>query len=159
MATGFLAAGVHSTQITKNEVEKHRYDELDDMLGNIGTALLGLTVGCARCHDHKFDPIPPRDYYRMLSAFTTTVRTEVDLDLDPEGYEKAKAAFDAEHKPFADGAGEVREGATARRSSPRGRRPTATSRTPIVWVLPEIATTKSAGGATLTAAGRRQRAR
>ena len=112
MATGYLAAGVHSTQITKNEVEKHRYDELDDMLGNIGTTFLGLTVGCARCHDHKFDAIPARDYYRMLSAFTTTVRTEVDLDLDPEGYAKAKAAFDAEHAPFADGRGEVREGAT-----------------------------------------------
>ena len=46
MATGYLAAGVHSTQITKNEVEKHRYDELDDMLGNIGTTF-GLTVGRA----------------------------------------------------------------------------------------------------------------
>ncbi len=58
MATGYLAAGVHSTQITKNEVEKHRYDELDDMLANVGTTFLGLTVGCARCHDHKFDAIP-----------------------------------------------------------------------------------------------------
>src|SRR5205823_3514073 len=61
MATGFLAAGVHSTQITKNEVEKQRYDELDDMLATTGTAMLGLTIGCARCHDHKFDPIPTRD--------------------------------------------------------------------------------------------------
>ncbi len=55
-ATGFLAAGVHSTQITKNEVEKHRYDELDDILGTTGTSMLGLTFGCAlprpqvRCH-------------------------------------------------------------------------------------------------------------
>ena len=65
MATGYLAAGVHSTQITKNEVEKHRYDEMDDMLATIGTSLLGLTVGCARCHDHKFDPLPTRDYYRV----------------------------------------------------------------------------------------------
>ena len=77
MATGFLAAGVHSTQITKNEVEKQRYDELDDMLATTGTAILGLSVGCARCHDHKFDPIPQADYYRLLSAFTTTVRSEV----------------------------------------------------------------------------------
>ena len=68
---------MHSTQITKNEVEKQRYDELDDMLATTGTAMLGLTVGCARCHDHKFDPIPQADYYRMLSTFTTTVRTEV----------------------------------------------------------------------------------
>ncbi|HYH64361.1 MAG TPA: DUF1549 domain-containing protein, partial [Urbifossiella sp.] len=49
-------------------------DELDDMLANVGTTFLGLTVGCARCHDHKFDPVPSRDYYRMLAAFTTTVR-------------------------------------------------------------------------------------
>ncbi len=78
-ATGFLAAGVHSTQITKNEVERQRYDELDDQLATVGTAMLGLTIGCARCHDHKFDPIPQRDYYRLLATFTTTVRTEVEL--------------------------------------------------------------------------------
>jgi cytochrome c553 len=78
-ATGFLAAGVHSTQITKNEVERHRYDEMDDQLATLGTALLGLTIGCARCHDHKFDPIPQRDYYRLLATFTTTVRTEIEL--------------------------------------------------------------------------------
>ena len=41
MATGFLAAGVHSTQITKNEVEKERYDEMDDMLATIGTRCWG----------------------------------------------------------------------------------------------------------------------
>jgi len=101
MATGFLAAGVHSTQITKNEVEKHRYDEMDDMLSTVGSSMLGLSIGCARCHDHKYDPIPQRDYYRLLSTFTTTVRSEVELDLDPDGYQRAKAAFDAEHEPFA----------------------------------------------------------
>jgi mono/diheme cytochrome c family protein len=83
MATGFLAAGVHSTQITINEVEKHRYDELDDIVSTIGTSMLGLTVGCARCHDHKYDPIPQADYYRMVSAFTTTVRSEIPLDFAP----------------------------------------------------------------------------
>ena len=102
MATGYLAAGVHSTQITKNEVEKHRYDELDDILATTGTAMLGLTVGCARCHDHKFDTIPQRDYYRLLSAFTTTVRSEVELDFDPEGYAQQKQAYDAAHQPFVD---------------------------------------------------------
>ena len=81
-ATGFLGAGVHATQITANQVEKERYDELDDMLATTGTAMLGLTFGCARCHDHKFDPIPQRDYYRMLSTFTTTVRSDYELDLD-----------------------------------------------------------------------------
>ncbi|HEY2147228.1 MAG TPA: DUF1549 domain-containing protein, partial [Pirellulales bacterium] len=99
-ATGFLAAGVHSTQITKNEAEKHRYDEMDDMLATTGTAMLGLTFGCARCHDHKYDPIPQRDYYRMLSAFTTTVRSEPEIDLDPAGNKRLKERFDKEHAPF-----------------------------------------------------------
>ncbi|ODT99064.1 MAG: hypothetical protein ABS79_04975, partial [Planctomycetes bacterium SCN 63-9] len=78
-ATGFLACGVHSTQITANQAEKERYDELDDIVGTIGTAFLGLTIGCARCHDHKFDPISQRDYYRMVANFTTTVRSEPRL--------------------------------------------------------------------------------
>jgi hypothetical protein len=85
MATGFLAAGVHSTQITQREVEKHRYDEMDDMLATTSTALLGLTVGCARCHDHKFDPIPQRDYYQLLATFTKTVRSEVQLPIGVNG--------------------------------------------------------------------------
>jgi len=100
MATGYLAAGVHSTQITKNQVEKERYDELDDMTATIGTSLLGLTIGCARCHDHKFDPIPTADYYRLLSTFTTAVRSEVDLNLEREKYELAKSAYDREHAPL-----------------------------------------------------------
>ncbi|HMF16650.1 MAG TPA: DUF1549 domain-containing protein, partial [Gemmataceae bacterium] len=101
-ATGFLAAGVHSTQITKNEVAKHRYDEMDDMLATIGTSMLGLTIGCARCHDHKYDPIPQRDYYRLLSTFTTTVRSEIDMNIDPEGCKKARAEFDKKHEPFVE---------------------------------------------------------
>ena len=71
------------------------------MLSTTGTAMLGLTVGCARCHDHKFDPIPTSDYYRLLSTFTTTVRSNVDLPLDPAADAKEKAAFDAEHARLA----------------------------------------------------------
>jgi hypothetical protein len=87
MATGFLAAGVHPTQVTVSDAERVRYDSMDDMLATTGTAMLGVTIGCARCHDHKHDPVPTRDYYRMLSAFTTTVRAEVDVDLGPLGIE------------------------------------------------------------------------
>ena len=84
MATGFLGAGVFPTQITANEVERTRYDALDDMAATTGTAFLGLTIGCARCHDHKFDAIPQADYYRILATFTTTVRSNVVLNLVPE---------------------------------------------------------------------------
>src|SRR5438132_13646579 len=74
-ATGFLGAGVFPTQITANEVERTRYDALDDMVATMGSAVLGLSIGCARCHDHKFDPIPQADYYRLISTFTATVRS------------------------------------------------------------------------------------
>jgi mono/diheme cytochrome c family protein len=97
MATGFLAAGVHATVITANQAEKERYDELDDMLRTMTTSMLGLTVGCARCHDHKFDPIPQADYYRMLSTFTTTVRSDLEIN-DPTGYATEKAKYDADQK-------------------------------------------------------------
>jgi hypothetical protein len=99
-ATGFLGAGTHATQITANQVEKERYDELDDMAATIGTSMLGVTIGCARCHDHKFDPIPQRDYYRFVSTFTTTVRSEIDLDFHPDKYRQAKAEFDRRHAPL-----------------------------------------------------------
>ena len=48
------------------------------MTATTGTAFLGLSVGCARCHDHKYDPIASNDYYRMASVFTTTIRSEID---------------------------------------------------------------------------------
>ena len=98
MATGFLGAGVFPTQITANEVERTRYDALDDMLATTSSAFLGLTVGCARCHDHKYDPIPTADYYRMLSTFTTTVRANVDLELDPAAAAREKKKFQEEQK-------------------------------------------------------------
>ncbi|HEV3261034.1 MAG TPA: DUF1549 domain-containing protein, partial [Gemmataceae bacterium] len=147
-ATGFLAAGVHSTQITAREVARHRYDEMDDMLATAGTAMLGLTVGCARCHDHKYDPIPQRDYYRMLSSFTTTVRSEIDLNLDPEGYRKAKLAFDREHAPYVAALSkfeaEQLPGRLARweKSSAGQSRPG--------WEILDLDSFKSAGGATFT---------
>ena len=101
-ATGFLGAGVFPTQITANEVERTRYDALDDMAATTGSAMLGLSVGCARCHDHKFDPIPQADYYRLLATFTTTVRSNLDVNLEPGPYKIAKAAFDKEHQPLVD---------------------------------------------------------
>ncbi|MEE2947814.1 MAG: PSD1 and planctomycete cytochrome C domain-containing protein [Verrucomicrobiota bacterium] len=93
MATGFLGAGVFPTQLTEKEFESARYDELDDMVNTIGTAMLGMTIGCARCHDHKFDPIPTRDYYRMITTFATTIRSEIDVDLTPDETRTALAKW------------------------------------------------------------------
>ena len=98
MATGFLAAGTHATQITASQAEKERYDELDDIVRTVGTTMLGLTIACARCHDHKFDPISATDYYRMASTFSTTVRSDFDLNLGTGNYAKEKADFDSAKK-------------------------------------------------------------
>ncbi|RYD63809.1 MAG: DUF1549 domain-containing protein, partial [Verrucomicrobiaceae bacterium] len=99
-ATGFLAAGTHATQITANQAEKERYDELDDKVATIGTAMLGLTIGCARCHDHKFDPLPDRDYYRLLSTFTTTVRSDYDVPVNRASFQAKHAVWEREHTPL-----------------------------------------------------------
>ena len=84
MATGFLGAGAFPTQLTEAEFESSRYDELDDMVATTGVAVLGLSIGCARCHDHKFDPIPASDYYSLAATFATAIRSEIELDLAPE---------------------------------------------------------------------------
>ncbi len=96
MATGFLGAGAFPTQLTEVEFESARYDELDDIAATLGTSMLGLSIGCARCHAHKFDPIPAADYYQFIASFTTTIRSEIDLDLDPEGNRARREKHDGE---------------------------------------------------------------
>jgi mono/diheme cytochrome c family protein len=82
-ATGFLGGGAFPTQLTEAEFESARYNELDDMVGTTGTAMLGLTIGCARCHDHKYDPILSDDYYRLAAVFATAIRSEIELVMRP----------------------------------------------------------------------------
>ena len=149
MATGYLAAGVHSTQITKNEVEKHRYDEMDDMLNTIGTSLLGLTIGCARCHDHKFDPIPQADYYRLLSSFTTTIRSEVELDFDAEGYQRARSQFEALQVPFEQAVRDYETSQLPLKYAEWQSKRDAAAENP-AWLIPAGIQFKSHGGATFT---------
>ncbi len=52
-----------------------RQDVLNELTGTVGQVFLGFTVGCARCHDHKYDPIPQRDFYR-LQAFFAPMRVD-----------------------------------------------------------------------------------
>jgi hypothetical protein len=81
-ATGFIVAGTHAVladNLMEEERTRERFNDLDDMITTTGVAMLGLTLGCARCHDHKYDPVPRRDYYRILSAFNGGDRAEVPL--------------------------------------------------------------------------------
>jgi cytochrome c553 len=148
LATGYLAAGTHATQITAATAEKERYDELDDMASTVGTSLLGLTVGCARCHDHKYDPIPTRDYYRLISTFTTTVRSDMEIDTDPAGYQKLKQEFDRKHQRLVDALAKYeREQLPAQFDAwlARGERPK-----PPKWLVLDMTAAKSSGGATMS---------
>ena len=77
IATGFYR--LHVWDDEPDSTVAAEYDDLDDILVTTGTAFLGITIGCARCHDHKFDPISQADYYSFLSFFR---------GLDPYGQHK-----------------------------------------------------------------------
>ncbi|MDB6154808.1 MAG: Planctomycete cytochrome [Chthoniobacteraceae bacterium] len=85
IATGFLAAGpwdfVGQSE-TPSPVLKRlaRADDLDDMVTQVMTAACGMTVNCARCHDHKLDPIPQREYFALCAVFAGVKRGERDVD-------------------------------------------------------------------------------
>jgi hypothetical protein len=70
VATGFLVLG--PTNYEEQDKQQLRFDIIDEQLDTIGKIFLGQTIGCARCHDHKFDPIPQRDYYAMAGIFSST---------------------------------------------------------------------------------------
>ena len=78
IATGFLRAGPRVLFREKDNPER-RFDYLDDVIGAIGKGTLGLTIGCARCHDHKFDPIRQKDYYALQASIFGYVETSVPL--------------------------------------------------------------------------------
>ncbi|MEW4529199.1 DUF1553 domain-containing protein [Maioricimonas sp. JC845] len=67
IGTGFLRLGTWNDE--PNDPQDYKYERLEDLVHATSSAFLGMTVKCARCHDHKFDPIPQLDYYRMAAAF------------------------------------------------------------------------------------------
>jgi hypothetical protein len=101
IATGFLRAGPR-VHFREKDTPERRFDYLDDVLATIGRGVLGLTVQCARCHNHKFDPIPQKDYYALQAAIFGYVETEYPLVSKEEAaaYNKKVADIDAQIKPL-----------------------------------------------------------
>jgi hypothetical protein len=73
-ATGFLSLG--PKVLAEPDKDKMKMDIVDEQIDTVGKAFLGLTLGCARCHDHKFDPIPTADYYALAGVFCSTETME-----------------------------------------------------------------------------------
>ena len=92
VGTGFLVAGPYD--LVKGKDPKlglvQRMNELDDMINTTGTAFLGLTTGCARCHNHKFDPITQRDYYALQAVFAGVHHGDRELPLSEESQQRLK---------------------------------------------------------------------
>jgi hypothetical protein len=96
IATGFLRAGPRVAFREKDNPER-RYEYLDDLIATTGRGVLGLTVHCARCHNHKFDPIPQRDYYSLATSFFGYVETTYPLvpSAEAEAYDRKIQDIDA----------------------------------------------------------------
>jgi hypothetical protein len=98
-ATGFLR-NYAKVGFREKDNPEFRYEYLDDMIATVGRGVLGLTVQCARCHNHKFDPIPQRDYYRLQATLWGIVEVDHPLvpDAEAKAYQEANARIDAEVK-------------------------------------------------------------
>src|SRR4029077_10674052 len=102
VATGFLRMVPDGTYSPANSSIAERINVVSDEVEVLSSAVFGLTIGCARCHNHKYDPIPQRDYYR-LSAILQTAYDPYDwvkptdryLDFAPEAERKQAALANA----------------------------------------------------------------
>jgi hypothetical protein len=107
IATTFLRLGTYDDEPAEPQLD--RYDQLDDVLGTTAASFLGLTLRCARCHDHKFEPLKQSEYYRMLAVFEPLKRPQenkaetdrlVGTEAELNAYRKAMAQADASIAPL-----------------------------------------------------------
>ncbi len=99
IATGYYRLGLWDDEPADRD--QARYDEYDDVVATTSQVFLGLTVDCARCHDHKLDPIPQKDYYRFLSFFRNVNGYRNGGSTDEVAFFKndaAKQKFEADHR-------------------------------------------------------------
>ena len=120
-ATGFLVAGAYDTvgQQQQSAIMRRavRQDELEDLVGTVGQAFLGLTINCARCHDHKFDPVRQSEYYRLTSALDGVRHGEREVRADHARGECGSDASEAARRRHG-GARSADPKAHPRRASP-----------------------------------------
>jgi hypothetical protein len=120
IATGYYRLGLWDDEPV-DPVQAY-YDELDDVVRTTSDVFLGLTVGCARCHDHKIDPIPQADYYRMLAFFhdlqsygtRADQRSNNQTDISPPHVAALHERIDNERRELRRGLRRIEEAAIRR---------------------------------------------
>ncbi len=95
VATTFLTIG--PKMLSERDKEKLVMDVVDEQIDSVGKAFLGMTLGCARCHDHKFDPIPTADYYALAGIFKSTVILEGESQQYVSAWKETPLPMSAEH--------------------------------------------------------------
>jgi hypothetical protein len=83
-----VATGFHRNALTNREggvnIEQFHYEKVVDQINAVGTVWLGLTVGCAQCHDHKYDPLSQNEYYQLFAFFNSAEEVNIDAPLAGE---------------------------------------------------------------------------
>lgn len=99
-----VAAGMHRNTLKNREggvnIEQYRFEETVDRANTVGTVWLGLSVGCAQCHDHKFDPTTQKDYYSFYAFFNSIDEVDIDAPLAGElgPYLAARPEYDRQRR-------------------------------------------------------------
>ena len=108
IATGFNRVAA-TVGFREKDNPQYRYTYLDDMIGTTSRAFMGLTVNCARCHDHKFDPILQTDYYQMMATFFSFVNYDYPLASPEEvaAYEARKSEVEGKIAPLKERISEI----------------------------------------------------
>ena len=95
-----VATGFYRNTMTNREAgvdrKEARFDQLIDRVGTTGTVFLGITLRCSQCHDHKYDPIKQRDFYKMLAYFNAADETDIEVPVPGEvgSYLRARPEYE-----------------------------------------------------------------
>ncbi len=153
LATAFSRQTLTNTE-GGTDPEQWRVEAIFDRVETLGTVWLGLTVGCARCHSHKFDPIAQREYYQLFAFFNNGDEVTAEIPSSPAaltGYQQEQAAFDKAHaelvKPL-DEAKETVRGQFAAWQAEQRQQLAAANVHPAEFVPLNVTDIRSEGGAT-----------
>ena len=147
VASGFHRNTLHNTEGGTDQ-EEDRVKKTVDRTNTMATIWLGLSLGCAQCHSHKYDPITQREYYSMYAFFNNINETDIDAPLPSEldKYNQEKAAFDVFQAKLMEAVAHYEQ--TKLATAQASWETTALSQKP-VWQMPEIVSLRSVKGATL----------